>query len=52
MMRVAPVWTTNIVGFLVGWGMFGAFILLPRFVQTSASTGYGFGSRVTQAASS
>jgi len=48
MMQLRPVWTTNLVGFLVGWGMFGAFVLIPQFVQTPASTGYGFGSTVTE----
>jgi len=48
MMRLRPVWTTNLVGFLVGWGMFGAFVLIPQFVQTPASSGYGFGSTVTE----
>jgi predicted MFS family arabinose efflux permease len=49
MMRRRPVWTTNLVGVLVGWGMFGAFVLIPQFVQAPVSTGYGFGSSVTQA---
>jgi len=49
MMRLRPVWTTNLVALLVGWGMFGAFVLIPQFVQTPSSTGYGFGSSVTQA---
>jgi EmrB/QacA subfamily drug resistance transporter len=48
MMQLRPVWTTNVVGFLVGWGMFGAFVLIPQFVQTPTSTGYGFGSTVTE----
>jgi len=49
MMRLKPVWTTNLVGFLVGWGMFGAFVLIPQFVSTPRSSGYGFGSSVTEA---
>jgi MFS family permease len=28
--------------------MFGAFVLIPQFVQTPASSGYGFGSTVTE----
>ena len=49
MMRLRGVWTTNLAGFLLGFGMFSAFVLIPQFVQTPASTGYGFGSSVTQA---
>ena len=43
MMRIHGVWTTNLVAFLVGVGMYSSFILLPQFVQEPKSTGYGFG---------
>jgi EmrB/QacA subfamily drug resistance transporter len=43
LMRRRPVWTTNVVAFLVGVGQFAGFILLPQYVQEPASTGYGFG---------
>jgi EmrB/QacA subfamily drug resistance transporter len=43
MMRIKGVWTTNVVAFLVGVGMYSSFILLPQFVQEPKSTGYGFG---------
>lgn len=49
MMRQRGVWTTNLAGLLIGFGMFSAFILIPQFVQTPASIDYGFGSSVTQA---
>ena len=49
MMRLRGVWTTNLVAFLIGAGMYSAFVLIPQFVQAPASTGYGFGSSVTQA---
>ena len=49
MMRLRGVWTTNLVGFLIGFGMYSAFVLIPQFVQTDPSNGYGFGSSVTQA---
>jgi EmrB/QacA subfamily drug resistance transporter len=49
MMRRRGVWTTNLTAFLVGFGMFGSFILTPQFVQTASSAGYGFGFSVTQA---
>jgi len=38
----------NVVGFLVGFGMFGSFILIPQFVQIPSSAGYGFSASVTQ----
>ncbi|CAN5510121.1 MFS transporter [soil metagenome] len=49
MMRERTVLSTNITGFLVGFGMFGSFILIPQFVQAPTSTGYGFGASVTEA---
>lgn len=48
-MRERAVWTTNLTGFLVGFGMFGSFILIPQLVQVPASSGYGFGASVTEA---
>ena len=44
-----PVLATNATGFLVGVAMFGSFILIPQFVQTPESSGYGFGMSVTEA---
>jgi EmrB/QacA subfamily drug resistance transporter len=49
MMRRRSVWTTNLTALLVGFGMFGSFILTPQFVQTPEAAGYGFGATVTQA---
>lgn len=46
MMRLRGVWTTNLVAFLVGVGMYSAFILLPQYVQEPTGTGYGFGASV------
>ena len=48
MMRLKGVWTTNAAALLLGFGMYSAFILIPQFVQTPKSTGYGFGASVTQ----
>jgi EmrB/QacA subfamily drug resistance transporter len=48
MMRLRGVWTTNLAGFLLGFGMYSAFVLIPQFVQAPTSSGYGFGSSVTQ----
>jgi MFS family permease len=49
MMRIRGVWTTNTVAFLLGFGMYASFILVPQFVETPIRAGYGFGSSVTQA---
>ena len=49
MMAIPGVWTTNTVAFLIGVGMYSAFVLLPEMVQEPLSTGYGFGSSVTAA---
>ena len=32
MMRIRGVWTTNLAAFLVGFGMYGSFILIPQFL--------------------
>ena len=34
---------------MIGFGMFGSFILIPQFVQTPEASGYGFGADVTEA---
>ena len=43
LLRLRGVWTTNLTGFLIGFGMFGSFILVPQFVQMPEASGYGFG---------
>ena len=49
LMRLRGVWTTNLCGFLLGFGMFGSFIIIPQFVQAPAQAGYGFAASVTAA---
>jgi MFS family permease len=49
MMRIRGVWTTNAVAFLLGFGMYASFILVPQFVETPSGHGYGFGASVTGA---
>lgn len=49
MMRRRPVLTTNLTGLLIGFGMFGSFIIIPQLVQLPKSTGFGFGASVTEA---
>jgi MFS family permease len=46
MMRLRGVWTTNTAATLLGFGMYGSFILIPQFVETPAHVGYGFGASV------
>ena len=41
MMRLRGVWTTNLAGFLLGFGMYSAFVLIPQFVETPSRTGTG-----------
>ncbi len=49
MMQLKGVWTTNLVAFLLGVGMYSSFILVPQLVQLPESTGFGFGATVTGA---
>ena len=44
-----PVLMTNIATLLVGFGMFGSFILIPQLAESPTSTGYGFGLDATGA---
>jgi EmrB/QacA subfamily drug resistance transporter len=49
MMRLRPVWTTNLAALVIGFGMFASFVLVPEFVELPKKTGFGFGASVTQA---
>jgi EmrB/QacA subfamily drug resistance transporter len=49
MMRRRAVLTTNVTALLIGFGMFGSFIIIPQLVQLPKSTGFGFGASVTEA---
>ena len=40
---------TNLATLLVGFGMFGSFILIPQLAEAPTSTGYGFGLDATGA---
>lgn len=48
-LRSRPVLLTNVATLLVGFGMFGAFVLVPQIVEAPTSTGYGFGGSATHA---
>jgi len=44
-----PVAMTNAVTMLTGFGLLGAFTLIPQIVQAPESTGYGFAATATRA---
>lgn len=44
-----PVLMTNLATVLVGFGMFGSFILIPQLAETPEASGYGFGLDATGA---
>ncbi len=43
------VWWANLTAMLFGFGMFGAFVLVPQFVEEPRATGFGFGASITSA---
>jgi MFS family permease len=49
MMRLRPVWTTNVAALVFGFGMFASFVLVPEFVELPRTTGFGFGASITKA---
>jgi EmrB/QacA subfamily drug resistance transporter len=48
MMRIPAVWWTNISATLFGFGMYSVMIVVPAFLQTPSSAGYGFGASITK----
>ncbi|MEX5637460.1 MFS transporter [Parafrankia sp. FMc2] len=42
-LAIPAVAATNFATLLVGFGLFGAFVLVPQIAQTPESAGYGFG---------
>ena len=48
LMRLRPVWTTNLAAVLLGGGMYVLFLIVPGFVQEPRSTGYGLGASIIQ----
>ncbi|GAB2578876.1 MFS transporter [Paractinoplanes abujensis] len=49
LMKVRGVWATDLVALILGFAMFGTFLLVPTLIQLPAATGYGFGKSVSQA---
>ena len=43
------VWATDLVGLILGFAMYGSFLLIPMLLQLPAATGYGFGKSVSTA---
>ncbi|BAL88089.1 putative MFS transporter [Actinoplanes missouriensis 431] len=49
LMKVRGVWATDLVALILGFAMFGTFLLVPTLLQLPEATGYGFGKSVSQA---
>jgi EmrB/QacA subfamily drug resistance transporter len=49
MMSERPVLLTNTTALIAGFAMFGSFVLVPQFVSTPETSGYGFGASATVA---
>jgi MFS family permease len=49
LLGVPAVWWPNLTAALMGFGMFGAFTLVPAFVETPRAAGLGFGFSITAA---
>ncbi len=49
LLAIPAVWWPNLTAALFGFGMFGAFTLVPAFVELPRSTGIGFGFSITAA---
>jgi MFS family permease len=47
-MRLRGVWATDLVAMILGFAMFGTFLLVPTLLQLPEATGYGFGKSVAQ----
>ncbi|MFC7531974.1 MFS transporter [Actinoplanes sp. GCM10030250] len=49
LMRIRGVWATDLVALILGFAMFGTFLLVPTLLLLPEATGYGFGKSVSQA---
>jgi EmrB/QacA subfamily drug resistance transporter len=47
MLAYRPVLLTNLTTLIAGFALFGCFVLVPTFVETSSSHGYGFDASAT-----
>lgn len=48
LLRGRAILTANVATLIIGFGMYGAFTLVPLFVQVPPEAGYGFGASVTE----
>lgn len=49
LLSLPAVWWPNLTAALFGFGMFGAFTLVPAFAEVPKATGIGFGFTITEA---
>jgi EmrB/QacA subfamily drug resistance transporter len=49
MLAHRPILLTNLTTLISGFALFGCFVLVPAFVQSPSSRGYGFGASATEA---
>ncbi|MEU8076411.1 MFS transporter [Catellatospora citrea] len=49
LMKIRGVWATDLVALILGFAMFGSFLLVPTLLQLPAATGYGYGKSVSEA---
>ncbi|MEV3872567.1 MFS transporter [Streptomyces sp. NPDC049906] len=49
LLRRPAVLTSHLSAFVIGFGMYGAFTLVPSLAQTPSAVGYGFDASVTEA---
>ncbi len=47
--RLRGVWTAHVVALVLGFAMFGTFVLVPTLLQLPTIIGYGFGKTVSEA---
>jgi MFS family permease len=48
-LRRRPVAAANLTALVIGFGMYGAFTLVPQLVETPPAAGYGFGASTARA---
>jgi EmrB/QacA subfamily drug resistance transporter len=48
LIKMRGVWATDLVALILGFAMFGTFLLIPTLLQLPAATGYGFGKSVSE----
>lgn len=46
---IRGVWTAHVVALILGFAMFGTFVLVPTLLQLPSALGYGFGETVSAA---